>query len=196
MSSWLRLSRDFCGLDNIEIGLSADFPAEFIFVRIGVWPGGSELSGDLTKNGREFMATEQRTDPQGSFDFLLEIDGTVRASFQEVSGLDFEVDVIEYREGGSDDPSGNIKYSKITLKRGVTDDPELWNWHYRWLTEDGAEKRKNGSIVLLDRTSQEIARWNFTGAWPVKWTGSNFNAKGAEVAIESLEIAHERIERA
>ena len=79
-------------LENIEIDLRAGFLAEFIFVRTGVGPEESELSGDLTKNGREFMATEQRPDPQGSFDFLLEIDGTVRASFQEVSGLDFEVD--------------------------------------------------------------------------------------------------------
>ena len=145
--------------------------------------------------------TGQRVDPYGSFDFLVEIDGIARASFQEASGLDSTIDVTEYREGGNANPSvcklpARSKYSNITLKWGVTDDPELWKWHLQWVKGDPAAKRKNGSIVLLDRTGKEKVRWNFINAWPTKWTGPSFNAKGNDVAIETLEIAHEGLERA
>ena len=145
--------------------------------------------------------TGQRIDPYGSFDFHVEIEGIRRASFQEVGGLDSSIDVTEYREGG-DNPStrklpARSKYSNITLKWGVTDDPELWNWHLQWVNGDPKARRKHGSIVLYDRDGvTEKARWNFFNAWPTKWTGPSFNAKGNDIAIETLEIAHERLERA
>jgi phage tail-like protein len=144
--------------------------------------------------------TGQRVDPFGSFDFLVEIDGIARASFQEASGFDSAIDVTEYREGGDNQTSRKLpaktKFSNITLKWGTTSDHELWDWHLQWVKGDPAAKRKNGSIVLLDRQGQEQVRWNFTNAWPVKWTGPTFNAKGNDVAIETLEIAHEGLERA
>lgn len=138
----------------------------------------------------------QRVDPYGNFNFLVEIDGITRASFQEASGLDSSIDVIEHREGG--DPAtprklpGMAKYTNIVLKRGVTDDTELWEWHADAV--NGTVTRKNGSIVLLDDTGAEKMRWNFREAWPTKWTGPSFNATGNEVAIETLEIAHEGLE--
>jgi phage tail-like protein len=61
---------------------------------------------------------------------------------------------------------------------------------------DGKVERMNGSIVLMDDAGEEQARWNFVAGWPTKWTGPSFNATSNEVAIETLEIAHEGIEKA
>ncbi len=145
------------------------------------------------------MPTGDRTDPYRAYNFLIEIDGITRAGFRECSGLDSSQDPIEYREG-SDRPltarklPGLVKFSNITLKWGITDDTELWDWRKKAM--DGTVERKNGSIILLDDTGEEKARWNFREGWPTKWTGPSFNATGSEVAIETLEIAHEWVEKA
>jgi phage tail-like protein len=142
------------------------------------------------------MATGDRRDPFRSFNFAVEIDGLARAGFRECSGLDASQDPIEYREGTEGLTTRKLpglnKYSNITLKWGMTDDTELWDWRKKAMT--GKVERKNGSIVLLDDTGAEKMRWNFREAWPTKWTGPSFNATGNEVAIETLEIAHEGLE--
>ncbi len=142
------------------------------------------------------MATGDRRDPFRSFNFAVEIDGLARAGFRECSGLDASQDPIEYREGTEGltmrKLPGLNKYSNITLKWGMTDDHELWDWRKKAMT--GKVERKNGSIVLLDDTGAEKMRWNFREAWPTKWTGPSFNATGNEVAIETLEIAHEGLD--
>jgi phage tail-like protein len=143
------------------------------------------------------MPAGSRKDPFGRFNFLLEIEGVTEAGFSEVSGLANETEVIEYREGGDKVNSprklpGLTKYSNITLKRGVTADNSLWNW--RKTVIDGAVERRSGSIILLDAGRTEILRWNFYNGWPCKWEGPTLNAKSNEVAIETLEIAHERLE--
>jgi phage tail-like protein len=139
-----------------------------------------------------------RIDPYGNYNFHVEIDGITRAAFQEASGFDSTVDVIEHREGGDNltprKLPGMTKHANIVLKWGVTDDAQLWKWHQDVV--DGRIERKNGSIVLLDRTGQERLRWNFFQAWPSKWTGPSFNAEGNDVAIETLELAHEGLRRA
>jgi len=144
--------------------------------------------------------TGQRVDPYGGFNFLVEIDGITRAAFQEASGFDSAIDVIDHREGGDNTTMrrlpGMTKYTNVTLKWGVTDNKELYDWHLQWVTGDPNAMRKNGSIVLLDRQGNEKVRWNFIDAWPAKWTGPSLNAEGTDVAIETLEIAHEGIERA
>lgn len=144
------------------------------------------------------MATGDRKDPFRAYNFLVEIDGIARASFKECSGLDSTQDPIEYREGGEPLHSrklpGLVKYSNITLKRGITDDADLWAW--RKTAMEGKVERKNGSIIMLDDTGAEKLRWNFVAGWPTKWTGPTFNASGNEVAIESLEIAHEGVAKA
>lgn len=144
------------------------------------------------------MATGERVDPYRSYNFLVELDGITRAGFRECSGLDTSQDPIEYREGNEGLTSRKIpglnKFANISLKRGVTDDTELWEWRAR--AQAGKVERKNGSIVLLDDGGEEKARWNFREGWPTKWTGPTFNATGNEVAIETLEIVHEGLERA
>ena len=140
-----------------------------------------------------------RVDPYGNFNFHVEIDGITRAAFQEASGFDSAIDVIEHREGGENTTVRKLpamtKYTNITLKWGITDDTDLYDWHRQWVTGDPAAQRKNGSVILLDRQGQEKVRWNFINAWPSKWTGPSFNAEGNDVAIETLELAHEGIER-
>lgn len=134
-----------------------------------------------------------RNDPFAAFNFVVEFDGMPKAGFSECSGLSSESDVIEYRNG--DEPAtmrklvGHIKYPKITCKRGCTKDKSLWNW--RKETMDGKTKRKGGSIVLRDEAGQEALRWNFREAWLSKYDGPTLNAKGNEVAIETIEITHE-----
>jgi phage tail-like protein len=140
------------------------------------------------------MAT---VDPFGNFNFLVEIDGITRGAFHEVNGFDSTVDVIEHREGGENTTlrklPGMTKYSNIVLKWGVTDDVSLYRWHRQIVTGD--IERKNGSIVLLNRRGEEVARWNFVRAWPTKYDGPDFTAEGNDVAIETLELAHEGVER-
>ncbi len=144
------------------------------------------------------MPTGVIPDPYGNFNFTIEIDGIERAAFQECSGFDSTIDVIEHREGGENTTPrklpGLTKYSNITLKWGMTNDRELYDWHRRVV--EGEIERKNGSIVLRDRKGEEVARWNFVRAWPTKWDGPDLNAEGNDVAIETLELAHEGVERA
>lgn len=143
------------------------------------------------------MAT--RVDPYRGFNFLVEMDGITQAGFQECSGLDSQTAVVEYREGAdgvnhSRKLTGLNTFSAISLKRGVTDSDELWKW--RLTAVDGKTERKNGSIVLLDEKGAEKIRWNFSNAWPSKWTGPAFNSTGNSIAVETLEITHEEITRA
>jgi len=140
--------------------------------------------------------TGQRTDPFLNFNFRVEIDGIQVAAFHECSGLDSSIDVIEHREGGGPIRKlpGNTKFSNITLKRGVTDSRELYDLHLACI--DGQVQRRNGSVVLMDRDDNEVARWNFVQAWPAKWVGPSLTAEGNDVAIETLELAHEGIRRA
>jgi phage tail-like protein len=144
------------------------------------------------------MADRDGKDPYRSYRFRVELDGVERAGFREASGLDFTQDPIEYREGPDALTArklpGLIKFSNIVLKWGISDDEELWDWRQQAM--DGKIERKNGSIILVDDAGEDKFRWNFREGWPTKWTGPTFNATGNEVAIESLEIAHEGLEKA
>jgi phage tail-like protein len=139
-----------------------------------------------------------RTDPFRGFNFLVEIEGITRAGFREASGLDSTQDPVEYREGNEKSLNarklpGLVKYSNITLKWGITNDADIWEWRTKAVS--GKIERKSGSVVLLDDAGEEKARWNFREAWPTKWTGPSFNATSNEVAIMTLELAHEGVEK-
>ena len=140
--------------------------------------------------------TGQIVDPYINYNFLVEIDSITRAAFQECSGLDSTVDIIEHREGGENTTlrklPGLTKYSNIQLKWGMTDDDQLYDWHRRIV--EGEIERKNLSIIVLDRKGEEVKRWNFVRAWPSKWEGPDLTAEGSDVAIEMLELAHEGIQ--
>lgn len=139
-----------------------------------------------------------RVDPYKNFRFLVEIDNIVQAGFSDCSGFRSNVEVIEYREGGDAATvrklPGKTSYPDITLKWGLTDSRDLYDWHRTAIA--GRIERKNGSIVVLDDTGQEKVRWNFFSAWPSKWDGPDFSAKGNDVAIDTLTVSCERVERA
>jgi len=142
------------------------------------------------------MATGDRVDPFRGYNFRVEINGIQKAGFREVGGLDATSDPILYREGNERVYTerklpGQVKYSNITLKWGITDDHTLWDWRKKVI--DGKTERQTGSIVLVDEAGNDKLRWNFVNGWPCKWTGPSFNAVNNEVAVESLEIAHEGV---
>jgi len=139
-----------------------------------------------------------RKDPFKNFRFLVEIDGITQAGFSDCSGFGSNVEVVEYREGG-DTPTvrklpGKASYPDITLKYGITNSRELYDWHLAAV--NGAVDRRNGSIILQDDLGVEQVRWNFFSAWPSKYAAPEMNAKGNDVAIDSLTVSCERLERA
>src|SRR5215510_11365398 len=128
----------------------------------------------------------KRIDPYKSFRFLVEIDNIVQAGFTECNGFGSTVEVIEYREGG--DPSavqklrGKTSYPDITLRWGLTDSRDLYDWHLSVVS--GRADRRNGSIIQLDDRGNEKIRWNFFDAWPSKYDGPDFNGKGNDVSVD------------
>ncbi|HEX8174245.1 MAG TPA: phage tail protein [Pyrinomonadaceae bacterium] len=137
------------------------------------------------------------TDPLASFNFKLEIEGITIAGFSEVTGLNSESNVIDYREG--DEPitprklPGLNKFANLTLKRGMSVDKQLYEW--RKTAVDGDITRKNLSIVLQNEKKDEVARWNIFNAWISKMAVPDLKANANEIAIETVEITHEGVVR-
>ncbi len=138
--------------------------------------------------------TAERRDPFQSFYFFVEIDGINCAGFTECSGLEITTETFEYKEGGLNTYTHKLpvrtSFGNVTLKRGLTDTTELWDWYMAVVR--GEVERKNVSIVQYNSAQEEVKRWDFKNAYPVKWVGPKFNAAGKqEVSIETLEIAHQ-----
>lgn len=132
--------------------------------------------------------------PLSKFHFSVEWGGTT-IGFTEVSGLDVETEVIEYRSGASPDYSkikmpGMQKFSNITLKRGTF---KSNNEYYEWWNsiEMNQVIRRDITISLLDEEHQPVVIWKVRNAWPSKITSTDLKADGNEVAIESMELVHE-----
>lgn len=131
--------------------------------------------------------------------FALELDGVELARFTGCSGLAYTTEVVEYQDASSGTPvirkrPGRTKYEDIVLKRGLSADKALTDWHQKVL--DGAVERANGSIVIYDSTDSEVDRWNFERGWPSKWSASDLSADTDDVMIEELTISHEFLTRA
>ncbi len=125
--------------------------------------------------------------------FYVEIDGIMEAVFTDVSGLQVEMEVFEYAEGGNNNfvhrLPGRTKVSNITLKRGMTGSNDFFKWYAE--VASGTIKRRNVSVILYDVRGTELTRWSFVKAYPVKWIGPQLSAAGHDAAIETLELAHE-----
>jgi len=138
-----------------------------------------------------------RNDPLRNFRFRLEIGGISEAHFSEVTGFDITSDVIDYREG--DEAThvrklpGLTKYGNVTLKRGVTDSMDIYNWHKDIVA--GKIRRETIAIVVLDELGGDKARFNIEKAWPSKYDPMDLNAKGNDVSIETLELVNEGVQR-
>lgn len=131
-------------------------------------------------------------DPYAVFKFVVEIQGLQVGGFSEVSGLQSETEVEEYREGGNNLHFHKLakatKYGNLILKRGLVDSPALWNWRQEVIS--GVINRKQVTVILQDRLGQEKWRWVFEEAYPVKWSSTDLNATGNTIAVESVELAH------
>lgn len=151
------------------------------------------------------MAEENLYYPVPQFRFEVEIDDVGEISFQEVSGLDIEIQTIDYRAGDSPNDSvlkvpGMTQYTNLTFKRGIyPDDNKL----YEWLQEvkdnfngpDHEEIKKNILISLKSDQDEVVMTWNVVNAFPIKLSGTSLNAQNNELAIETLEVVHEGFEQ-
>lgn len=140
-----------------------------------------------------------RDDPYAVYNFHVIVTGVsddgaaVKGAFTEVTGLELEIPPIEYRTGAEDitvrKVPGLKKFTNITLKNGATGSTDFWKWIVEAM--NGKVRRTSGSIIMLDENRQEVMRWNFTRAWPTKYTGPSFGASKNEIAMETLVLAIE-----
>jgi phage tail-like protein len=118
------------------------------------------------------------------------------AFFKSVGGLRYEMETVPVKEGGQNATTyqlvGSTKWSNIVLKRGFTKDSGMIAWRESWLGKAGSRVAE-GKIIQLDTALKEQAEWTFYQGFPVKWEIGEFDASKNELAIETLEIAHEGI---
>lgn len=133
--------------------------------------------------------------PLPKFHFSVEWGSGQPATFTEVSGLDVETEVIEYRDGASKSYSkqkipGMQKYANVVLKRGImANDNAFFQW---WNTVSLNQiERRDVTISLLNEAHEPTMVWKVSNAWPAKITGTDLKADGNEIAIETIELAHE-----
>jgi phage tail-like protein len=124
--------------------------------------------------------------------FELDIQGKAVGYFTEVTGLSAEVETFTYSEGGMNEfqhklPT-RVKYPNLVLKRGMTTKADLQRWFQKSHVQ---AERTTISLTMLDQEGTTIRTWSFVNAFPIKWTGPNFNASQSQLAVETIEIAHE-----
>jgi phage tail-like protein len=141
-------------------------------------------------------------DPFGNFRFSLELNQVRVAGFAECTGLLMETKVLEYKEGGNNLTTLKFpeatSYGNITLKRGVSSSNELLEWQLDVangrFSKNARASNPNVAIILNNEKGNPVKRWNLIRPFPVKWVAPDLKAAGNEIAIETIEIAHEGIE--
>jgi phage tail-like protein len=140
-----------------------------------------------------------RDDPLVGFHFGLEVEGKVTGYFTEVSGLGSETDVVEHKVVNDKGQEvvmkipGRLKWTDVTLSRGITTNLDMWTWRKQVEDGDIDGARSNFSIIMYDQALTEIARWNFTNGWPSKLTAPTGSSSG--IGVETITIVHEHMER-
>ncbi len=142
------------------------------------------------------MATVQS--PVANYLFKLTLGGAEGAGFfAECGGLSTENQVIEHTAtdaNGKPLPQrfvGQVKWTNITLKRGVDAKLDLWKWRKAILDGQIDDNRKDCTISVLDAKGDTIVTYSFTRAWPCKYSSPGLNANGNDILVEELELAHE-----
>ncbi|MGL4790222.1 MAG: phage tail protein [Anaerotignaceae bacterium] len=138
--------------------------------------------------------------PYKGFRFKVEIGGVIVAGFNEVTGFDATFDIVEYREGDAADNTprkqpGLVKYSNVTFKRGVIDAIEFFAWIDEIDKGTITNDRKNITIQLLNDEESLVAAWQLLRAWPCKYTGPELKGLSSDIAMETIEFAHEGLVR-
>ena len=143
-------------------------------------------------------SAEGATWPMPKFRFEVDLGSELTGvAFQEVSGMDVENQIIEYRKSNSklfspEKMPGIVKYGNITMKRGVfVNDNTFWNWHKE--IQMNTIKRRTVVIKLLDEAGEVTMQWQLENAWPTKITSTDLKSDGNEVAVDTIEIAHEQL---
>lgn len=140
-------------------------------------------------------------DPLGAYHFSLDVQGIETATFTDASGFDNETQIIEYRDVDKDGKIyirktfGGTKWADIVLKRGTTGDNSLFTWRQAVLDGNYDSARKDGTITGRDPTGKAVIQFNFKRGWISKYQGPSYSAKGNDVAVESITITHEGLER-
>ncbi|WP_310991976.1 phage tail protein [Aequorivita marina] len=140
--------------------------------------------------------------PLTNFHFVVEWGADFRIGFTEIHGLDFETEVIEYREGSSKNYNaskqpGRTKYSDVTLKRGVFqgDFDFFKEWQKTYFFQEGnntgSKYRRDIAIRLLDEKHEPVITWLLKKAWPRKVQSTVLKADSNEIAIETMILVHE-----
>jgi len=136
--------------------------------------------------------------PMPKFRFEVDLGTELKGvAFQEVSGMDVENQIIEYRKSNSklfstEKMPGITKYGNITMKRGVfVNDNTFWKWHTQ--ISMNTIKRRTVLIKLLDEKGKVTMQWQLNNAWPTKITSTDLKSDGNEVAVDTIEIAHEQL---
>jgi phage tail-like protein len=139
------------------------------------------------------------SDPYRAYAFKLIVTGMIEAHFTQCTGLGMRVDTISYAEGGNSKiyhVPGRTRCDPVTLRYGLTQSHELWDWINTITKGTAPVPRKNIQIILLDSDGvTEKVRWTLYNAWPCAWRGASLDALQSEVAIESVEFVYESVDR-
>jgi phage tail-like protein len=140
-------------------------------------------------------------DPRPASHFRLTCGAEEMGLFREATAPTSETKVVEHV---SVDANGNplvqktpgpTSWTNLTLKRGVDEQNKLWEWRKDVLEQGPVKSRRTITLALLDYTGSTIAAYEFTNAWPVKYTGVAFNAGSGDAALEEVELAVEGMKR-
>jgi phage tail-like protein len=156
--------------------------------------------------GFDFYVSFRTTAIPYVFGGMPNVDDTISGGFSEITGLEATMEPKVIKEGGRNygpvQRAGPVSFSTVVLKRGVVRSRHLWGW---WAMFAGSDDSKNGGWspngradvdILLIASGQAVLGWHLVNAMPVKFRAPDFNARGAEVAIEELHLVHEGLNTA
>ncbi|WP_340105906.1 phage tail protein [Rhodohalobacter sp. 8-1] len=143
--------------------------------------------------------------PPTGFHFLVRFEGLQNiypgipdVGFQEVSGINVDIGVEEYQEGGENRFAHRlpqpVSYPNLIMKRGILIDSQLVQW-FRGAVEGFTFEANDISVVLLNNDHDPLQAWNFINAWPVKWSVDGLHAEENKIMIESIEFAYQYYRR-
>lgn len=137
-------------------------------------------------------------EPYRNYNFKLSIQGVTEAHFKECSNLGVKIDVIDVREAGASEVvhrlAGRTSYGDVCLRYGLSASKELWAWMQSAVK--GKVQRKRVSVIMLDADGQtEHLRWNLNNAWICEWRAAPLDALGSEIAIETIKIVFDTLDR-
>jgi phage tail-like protein len=140
-------------------------------------------------------------DPFQSFLFGIKIGGISNAYFLEIGGVGSETEVVDHKVVGEKGLEavrkipGRLKWTDITLKRGITGNLDFWTWFKDVEAGKIDANRRDGTITMYDQAGEAVAEWTFDKAWPSKISGPSIKSDTGQIGVEDMTIVHEGIRR-